>query len=432
MPLKSALVTLVLATPQIKNNTRCHNDIGQVHNVATFLNCTPICSGQFAAPVFSFCSPSTAKDCPVPNGTCWCYTNADDCETDAGWISGISPPPPPVQPPADWLDAISRGDMKFTSNSADVIGEGYFPVLANGFIGFEAGPFTQIFENTWPWRDAGSLKMQGVYNGYNFASPSHRAQIPKISDVTILAPAGANITAQGCAINFRRGVYLNRTLVNSGMPGCADGTVIEQRMYAHRALRELFVFELRAFSAAGDAAWAGCTVPVAWAISPTIPALNDTALVQTLAPGGPAIWSGTTLWPEEDGLPLRSLAVVFDAWAAAGPTSLTFSPAAPLLSVRAVLRSDLDVPAAATPADVAAAARATFEEYTAQAPAALLASHEAEMSTLWASGIELTGNASLAANVNASLYDIVSSLRADVNWSTSPGGLATGAYSGHR
>ena len=30
--------------------------------------------------------------------------------------------------------------------------------------------------------------------------------------------------------------------------------------------------------------------------------------------------------------------------------------------------------------------------------------------------------------VNASLYDIVASLRADWNWSTSPGGLATGGY----
>ena len=91
-----------------------------------------------------------------------------------------------------------------------------------------------------------------------------------------------------------------------------------------------------------------------------------------------------------------------------------------------MLRSDLDVEGAQTPGDVAAAAQATWETYTAQSPAALLASHEAAMAALWASGVELAGNASFAANVNASVYDIVSSLRADWNWSTSPGGIASG------
>ena len=80
-------------------------------------------------------------------------------------------------------------------------------------------------------------------------SRGHQPVLPA-EVLTLLAPPGANITAQGCAIDFQRAIYFNRTLVNSGLPGCDDGTVIEQRVYAHRALRELFVFELRAFSAA--------------------------------------------------------------------------------------------------------------------------------------------------------------------------------------
>ena len=415
----------------VLNNTRCTGDVGQFHDMASWTLCSPLCLAQLSAPVFSFCSPASAPaSCPVPNGTCWCYATTSSCSPEPGWTSGFVTEPP-VAPPADWADAIARGDMKFTADSAEAIGPGSFPVVGTGFVGFETGPFTQLFVNSWPWRDAGSLKMAGVYSGYNFASPSHRAQIPKVSDVLLLAPPGANVSAQGCAIDFARGVYFNRTLFASGVPGCADGTVVEQRVYAHRELRELFVFELRAFSATGDPTWSGCTVPVAFAIAPSLPALNDTDLAQTLAPGAPAVWAGTTLLPEEPGLPLRKLAVVFDAWAAAAPTSLTFTPAAPLLSIRAVLRSDLDVEGAQTPGDVAAAAQATWEQYTAQSPAALLASHEAAMAALWASGVELAGNASLAANVNASVYDIVSSLRADWNWSTSPGGIATGGYSGH-
>jgi hypothetical protein len=408
--------------------------VGQFHDIAGgWQACSPLCLSALAAPAFSFCSPASAPTCPVPNATCWCYADVSACEASAGWVSGVIAQPP-VAPPADWAPLVASGRMKFTGAPAALIGEGYFPVVANGFVGFEVGPFTQVFENSWPWRDAGSLKMAGVYSGYNYTSPSHRAQIPKLSDVTLLAPPGANVTALGCAIDFAAAVYYNRTLISSGVPGCADGTVIEQRAYAHRALRELFVFELRAFSATGDAAWAGCTLPVRWAIAPNVASLGDTALVEALPPpasGLPAVWAGTTALPEEPGLPVRKLAVAFDAWAAAGPSALTFSPAAPLLSVRAVLRSDLDVPGAATPDDVAAAARATWAAYAARAPADLLASHEAGMAALWASGVELAGNASFAADVNASLYDIVSSLRADWNWSTSPGGLATGGYSGH-
>jgi hypothetical protein len=426
------LVVAVIANPTILNNTRCHDDVSQFHNQTSWNACSALCLEESDAPVFSFCAPGGAADCPVASPTCWCFLGMSACATDAGWISGFMPPPPPIAPPADWSDAIARGDMKFTGDSAELIGEGYFPVVANGFVGFETGPFTQVFENSWPWRDAGSLKLSGVYSGYNFASPSHRAQIPKLSDVTIRAPASANVSAQGCAIDFAKGVFYNRTLIRAGVAGCAPDTIIEQRAYAHRALRELFVFELRAFSATGDAAWGGCALPVEWVISPNVPALNDTALEQTRAPGAPAaVWAGTTLLPEEDGLPLRKLAVVFDEWAAAAPTTLNFSPAAPLLSLRAVLRSDLDVAGAQTPADVAAAAQATWTAYAAQSSDALLASHEAAMAALWSSGIELTGNASFAASVNASLYDIVSSLRADWNWSTSPGGLATGGYSGH-
>jgi hypothetical protein len=427
------------------NNTRCHNDVAQFRNQTSWEQCSPLCLERAAAPAFSFCAPGKPADCPVPSPTCWCYLDTSDCEEAAGWVSGYVPAPPPISPPVDWADAIARGDTKFSGDRAELIGEGYFPVVANGFVGFEAGPFTQVFENAWPWRDAGSLKMSGVYNGRNFVTPSHRAQIPKITDMTIRTPADANVTALGCAIDFRSGAFYNRTLIGSGVAGCANGTVIEQRMYAHRALRELFVFDIRAFPAStgGDddadvddtdaaSSWTGCTVPVEWRIAPNILELHDTALSQTLtADGQQVVWAGTTLIAEEDGLPLRQIAVVFDAWAAAGPASLAFSPATPQLSVRAVLRSDLDVAGAQTPQDVAAAAQSTWAAYASQEPAALFASHQAAMAELWASGVELAGNGSFAAALNASLYDIVSSLRADWNWTTSPGGLATGGYSGH-
>ena len=419
----------------ILNNTRCVNDVGQFHDMSSYLDCESICISNLSVPLFSFCSVTEAPTCPTPTATCWCYPLSDlsQCSSSAGWISGYTQLPPPLPPPSDWVPAINSGNMAFTADSPEEIGIGYYPVVGNGFIAFETGPFTQVFENTWPWRDAGSLQMNGVFSGKNFVDPSHHAQIPKFSDVTILAPSGSNITNLGCAIDFSTGVYYNRSLVY-GVPGCEDGTIVEQRTYAHRSLREFFVFEIRAFSLINPSSWSGCTVPVSWSISPNIAALNDTVLEQSIS-SQTAVWKGTTMVSEEIGLPLRKLALVFDSWPIQGGlpvTELVFTPSADILSVRVVLRSDLDVLGATSPDDVATAALATWNEYVAFGSDLLLQSHMDAWSSLWASGgVELSGNSSFAATVNASLYDILSSLRSDWNYSTSPGGLGTSGYGNH-
>jgi hypothetical protein len=431
----NATVTLSQGNWTILQNTRCVNDIGQFHNMSSYLDCETICISNLSAPLFSYCSTIQAPTtCPITN-TCWCYplSNLDECSSSNGWISGYTSLPPPNPPPLDWLPIINSGNMAYTSDNPLEIGEGYYPMLGNGFIGFETGPFTQIFENTWPWRDAGSLKMSGVYSGLNYRDPSHRAQIPKLSDLSLLQPSGSNITTLGCAIDFSTGIYYNRTLIY-GVSGCEDGTVIEQRTYAHRSLRELFVFEIRAFSSINQESWTGCTMPISWSISPNIAVLNDTIFDQTIT-NTFVTWKGTTLIPEEEGLPLRQVALVFDSWPIQQGetiTELVFSPETDILSLRAVLRSDLDVLGATSPDDVATAALSTWTEYTSFGSDLLLQSHMDAWSNLWESGgVELTGNASFAATVNASLYDIISSLRSDWNYSTSPGGIATGAYGSH-
>jgi hypothetical protein len=55
----------------------------------------------------------------------------------------------PIVPPADWAPLIARGDMAYTLDEPAAIGIGLYPVVGNGFLAIETGPFTQPFINTW-------------------------------------------------------------------------------------------------------------------------------------------------------------------------------------------------------------------------------------------------------------------------------------------
>lgn len=61
----------------------------------------------------------------------------------------------------------------------------------------------------------------------------------------------------------------------------------------------------------------------------------------------------------------------------------------------------------------------------------LLFSHVTAWGHLWESGIEVRGNDTIAASINASLYYIHSAVDALAPWSISPGGLSKNSYAGH-
>ena len=71
--------------------------------------------------------------------------------------------------------------------------------------------------------------------------------------------AGKPVAFGGSALDLAAGVFINRTKVE----GCGVGAVLEQRWYAHRALRSLLVYEVELLgSTVADAAcsvvFAGC------------------------------------------------------------------------------------------------------------------------------------------------------------------------------
>ena len=145
-------------------------------------------------------------------------------------------------------------------------------------------------------------------------------------------------------------------------------------------------------------------------------------------PTGAAIMSLVTVEAETPGAPLRRVAMAYPAWldAVGGAPNVTFNSSGDVVLAAIVLRSDLDA------VDPVSAAASDWARLNALGADVLLASHNAAWATLWDNGgIELEGNLTIAVAANSSLYAILSALRADVNYSTCPGGLATNSYSGH-
>jgi hypothetical protein len=277
--------------------------------------------------------------------------------------------------PSDWASRVNAGLMAFTADlpmeQGGGIGPGYYAAIGNGFIAKEMGPY--IIPKTSNYA-TGHFMMSGVYTGYNYSTPSGRAMIPSLAHFTLQPSSASGSGAYddiGSAIDYGYAVYYNRTAVDS--PACSN-TLIEQRAYAHRQFRDLFVFEIQALVANTSDPWNGCVLDVDWVynISWTADDVNLTASVPTT---GAIQWQGNTLLPEEAGLPLRQIAVVFDDVIAGTNASgkLVFQTPGQNVTLRAVFHSDLDT---ATPASTA---QANWKTYSAISSADLLSSHIAAM-----------------------------------------------------
>jgi hypothetical protein len=90
-----------------------------------------------------------------------------------------------------------------------------------------------------------------------------------------------------------------------------DAVPDPQRCYAHRSLRDLFVYEFEALNAAQP-----CTLSLTWRYNAS--ASPDLAIQD----GGTdlALWNATTLLPELPGGQLRSIGVAFDPLIRTGPS----------------------------------------------------------------------------------------------------------------
>lgn len=297
----------------------------------------------------------------------------------------------PATLPAEWCQDYMQADLLFTGDE-DVK---YPPDVGNGFVATVVG--------------AEFVYAAGVFNGPAVSEdkPTHRAEIPAPLRLTIDAPV------VGAGLHLRNGAYLRRHDVGPGV-------VVEMRFYAHRARRSLLVVDLTTTS----------VEPVEVSVTgfggeaPDSEDFNWTAHKSVGLQATAVVWTGETREAETAEHGITRVSVVLPVAPAEPVTVVAGKPASFVAAVRTSRESkDPDSDALQ---DWAEAKRTGADK--------LYSEHTAAWARLWKSGLEVTGRLDVAREVNSSLYYLLSSLRADAPYSTSPGGLAQGGsscYHGH-
>ena len=267
----------------------------------------------------------------------------------------------------------------------------------------------------------GGLHLAGVFNGLSNYTPSHRARLPSIHNIYVeaAAPTRAEFVLQ--QLHIRGGVWYNRTLVHAPT-NCS--AIVEQRMYCHRTRRNIMVLELQALPAA-ETTTNQCAVSVVLQHREKV---SDEGTVDVqftqLEQGAAAVTTltGVTRIPELYGAAPTAVAMAYDTV----PQSLELTVGGGVHRFVAAAHSDLE---GMTAAELAPAAAKTLAAAKAIGDG-LLPEHVEGWGRIWRSGIEITGNITVARAVNASLYYIHSALREDFPHGLSPGGLAIDSYDG--
>ena len=331
--------------------------------------------------------------------------------TTLGFSSPPTPSPLPVPP--EWTERFAAGELLYTVE--DPL-DGLTPSIGNGFISGDAG--CSVKSKLQPG-SCGRIHIGGVFQGG--AGQQKRADL-----VNPFAVVTAKATRRvGAALDLARGLYTNISEVM-----CLEGrtTQVSLTTYAHRAHRSLLVLEvdsLLELNARCTVRLASCALPNASAdfvINATGPGPGAAQTLTVRTMETPPAWSNATHpAPTAAGYAADTL-----------PSEVTLvggdGPRVFVAAYRTSLEPGLEKPGAAATAAAADLAAATASAST---RLALRASHLLAQRELWTGGIEVGGNATIARAVNASLYYILSAVRADWPFGLSPGGLARNDYEGH-
>eukprot|EP01136_Pigoraptor_vietnamica_P021263 Opistho-1_new@5977 len=264
---------------------------------------------------------------------------------------------------------------------------------------------------------------------------TRRARIPSTScavavDAEALRARGVEVETVGIAVDFERAVAYRRWSVG--------GAVVEFRWYCSRHRRSILVLEVEIDNSGGSSE---VEVPVRGGVPFES---NDIAfaLVKDGLAVNATVYAGKVTRrenPYDLKEALQDVAVVYDEV----PSSFRVGPGANVsLSFITAVRTSVDSDAPTTHAQKDyAEARAIADRDVPECNPAncgalvkctdLIKEHEADWRTVWESRVEVGDNVVLGAQVNASLYAILSSTRADLPYPAGTAAVSNNNYWGH-
>lgn len=270
----------------------------------------------------------------------------------------------------------------------------------------------------------------GVFNDKLDAkahTTSRRADLPSITAATTVLSINTTTQGESCP-NWGTIVGLDLeysalyTLAPVAPMYAESNSYCTSRTYAHRAQPHLQITDIICFN--NDVY--GFTV-VAGADASQELISQDATFVSVENTSDTICWNATTRIPEIESSPL----VTIGHCRTNGPVSLEVPPGqnASMTFISARFTSvDIDEAASAseTPVQLALAAfnKATATQKT------LWPEHVAAMTNLNQARIEVAGDSHLAQVINATMHALWTTVRSDVAYSSSPGGLATNSYYG--
>jgi Glycosyl hydrolase family 65 central catalytic domain len=311
----------------------------------------------------------------------------------------------------------------------------------------------------------------GIYNGQSDVTPSHRAKIPwTLFRVNVSDASGQSEPACALALDLENAAFVRRTNAtvmaapqnwtgdvrcpSSSLPPVVNGSesrvlvpldgdrrvFVEQRWFASRVQRAIATMQVTVEMPAamsGVERYYVCLVAPALNVS----ASDDLTVLSDLREPNDVVRSVAyqTMLAEE-GASGRAIVAVTQPTAAFMMQPIRVFPGAGARqSFVAALGTSLDAryPDEAPPPRSrrrSSLAASTLDRHAraSRQPHSLYDEHRERWHALWqASSIGVEGDAQLAAQINATVYALLLSVRVDWPFSASPGGLATPAYSGH-
>ena len=320
--------------------------------------------------------------------------------------------------PKAWLQRFAEAQLLYTSQPFQTS-----PIISNGFIGAPAACMNQ-------GDSQGLLQLAGLYGGQSKSRRTQRCGLPDPFAGYVVAEDGARLARIGAAMDLQYGRFEQRWKLPKS---CGEGYV-ETIRYMHRALREASVLEVR------------------WDVG-MLDVYSNRKLVRRRSEGCLLRWKSCQREP----LHLITLEAeegkrVFEVQGAETETikwrnkktapprvAIHFQEIPPVFAVNdsraivfvAAVHSTIEPGINNTNLD-----KRTWDSLNDldKRKASLHLLHERAWNELWlesGGGIEVTGNMTVALQINASLSALLSSVRDDWPWSVSEGGIGSNSYDGH-